>query len=118
MKSGQKRFPLWDDYASPELLDYIDFSDSTSATNFAGDVSSDLFSWATIAWELLVGELPFTDTEAKLKGRRNLWPDNLTLQLQVEADLLFPNAIRLIEECLDRSPAKRPNLALLRRYFP
>ena len=118
MQSGQKRSPLWDDYASPELLDYINSTENTPIANFTGDVSSDLFSWAIIAWELLVGGLPFTNTEAKLQGKRNPWPDDLVPQLQAETDILSPGAIQLIKACLDRSPAKRPKLALLRSTFP
>src|SRR6266536_1982256 len=76
LKAGQKRFPIWDDYASPELLDYIESGQSTSdvPVSFTGDVRSDLFSWAIIAWELLTGELPFPNIEARLKGRRSSWP--------------------------------------------
>src|SRR5262249_40600086 len=61
IKSGRNRFPLWDDYASPELLEYIDTTGDLPRASFTGDVSSDLFSWAVVAWEMLVGELPFAD---------------------------------------------------------
>lgn len=117
MRSGQKRSPVWDDYASPELLDYIHSVDTTSNVGFTGDSSSDLFSWATIAWELLTGELPFSDTESKLQGKRNPWPDQLVPQLQEEADKLSDDTIQLIKACLHHSPAKRPKLAVVRRQF-
>ena len=120
LKAGQKRAPLWDDYASPELLDYIESGRNTSGTpaSFMGDVSSDVFSWAIIAWELLSGELPFPDTAAKLAGRRNPWPPRLARQMLVASRTSLPEAIRLIEACLDISPARRPSLKTLRGHFP
>jgi serine/threonine protein kinase len=118
IKSGHNRFPLWDDYASPELLEYIDTPGDTPRVGFTGDVSSDLFSWAVVAWEMLVGELPFADTEAKLANQRKPWPGHLIPQLQAEADMLSQRAIQLIEACLDRFPARRPSLATLRSHFP
>jgi len=118
IKSGHHRFPQWDDYASPELLEYIDTIHDTSRANFTGDVSSDLFSWGIIAWEMLIGDLPFADTEAKLANRRKPWPGRLIPQLQTEADQLSPAAIQLIEACLDRLPSRRPSLATLRSHFP
>src|SRR5581483_2796503 len=118
IKSGHRRFPQWDDYASPELLEYIDTTSDTSRANFTGDVRSDLFSWATIAWEMLTGDLPFADIEAKLANRRKPWPEQLIPQVQTEADRLSPEAIQLIEACLDRLPSRRPPLAALRSHFP
>jgi serine/threonine protein kinase len=118
IKSGHNRFPLWDDYASPELLEYIDTTSDASRASFTGDVSGDLFSWAVVAWEMLVGELPFADTEAKLANQRKPWPGHLIPQLQAEADLLSQRKIQLIEACLDRFPARRPSLATLRSHFP
>ncbi len=112
------RFPLWDDYASPELLEYIDTTSDIPRASFTGDVSGDLFSWAIVAWEMLVGELPFADTEAKLANQCKPWPGHLIPQLQAEADMLSQRAIQLIEACLDRFPARRPSLATLRSHFP
>ncbi len=120
MKEGAKRSPIWDDYASPELLEYIESEQTTPGTSlsFTGDVRSDLFSWAIIAWELLTGDLPFPNTEAKLAGKRRPWPVHLTPQLLTVANDLACEGIRLLEACLERSPALRPPLSTLRSHFP
>jgi serine/threonine protein kinase len=118
IRSGHKRFPLWDDYASPELLEHINLVDRTSEASFTGDVRSDLFSWGVIAWQLLTGELPFADTRAKLANNHNPWPDHLAAPLQSEAALLPQKNVQLLEACLDRSPTRRPPLAILKRSFP
>jgi serine/threonine protein kinase len=117
MRSGQTRVPQWNDYASPELLQYIDSTNSDSDTSFTGDISSDLFSWAIIAWELLTGDLPFLDTEAKLKGERRPWPTKLTTQLQEDANNLSLTIVHLIKACLELSPTRRPTITLVRNQF-
>ena len=120
MKEGVKRTCTWDDYASPELLEYIASEPTITDAqhSFMGDIKSDLFSWAIIAWELLTGELPFSDTDAKLAGRRRPWAVHLTSQLQTEVSQLDTEFKRLIEACLQRSPTLRPSLSTLRRHFP
>ncbi len=129
LKAGAKRSPLWDDYASPELLEYIesDHTDHTNHTNhtnsgtslsFTGGIKSDLFSWAIIAWELLTGELPFPDTQAKQAGERRPWLIHPSLQQQAAASHLAPEAIRLLQACLEPSAALRPTLSMLRSHFP
>lgn len=120
LKAGQQREPLWDDYASPELLDYIESGRSApeALAGFTGDVRSDIFSWGIIAWELLSGELPFPDTAAKLAGKRNPWPPRLARQMLIASRTSLPEAIRLIEACLDISPARRPSLKTLSGHFP
>ncbi len=118
IKSGHNRFPQWDDYASPELLEYIESTTDTRRASFNGEVSSDLFSWAIIAWEMLAGGLPFADAEDKLAGRRKPWPGHLISQLQTEEDRLPQEAVQLIEACLERTPARRPSLAILKSHFP
>lgn len=119
LKEGLKRSPTWEDYASPELLEYIESGPTTPRVpaSFTGDVSSDLFSWAVIAWELLTGSLPFSTTHDKLQGRRTSWPKNLVPALQPEKAVLAPTSIQLIERCLERTPANRPSLVTLRRHF-
>lgn len=119
LKKGLKRFPTWDDYASPELLEYIESGQTTPGVpaSFTGDVSSDIFSWGIIAWELLTGELPFANTEEKLAGRRRSWPEQLTPQMLTGDRTLSPQAIQLIEACLELVPASRPHLATLRSHF-
>ncbi|QBD82816.1 hypothetical protein EPA93_45385 [Ktedonosporobacter rubrisoli] len=118
IKSGHNRFPQWDDYASPELLEYIESTTDTRHASFNSGVSSDLFSWAIIAWEMLAGGLPFADAEDKLAGRRKPWPEQLISELRAEADWLPQEAIQLIEGCLERSPDRRPSLATVRSHFP
>jgi serine/threonine protein kinase len=120
LNAGQKRYPTWDDYASPELIAYVEEGQSTPGTpaNFTGDVRSDLFSWGIIAWELLTGELPFLNAEAKRGGKRLPWPDQLATRLQAADSILAPEAIQLINACLELAPASRPALSMLRRYFP
>lgn len=115
LKAGQKRSPVWDDYASPELLEYIDSGENTPGgpLTFPGDVSSDIFSWGIIAWELLTGELPFPTTEAKLNGQHG----HLVPAVQTSGSTLSPGAIHLIEACLELVPTNRPRLATLRSYF-
>ncbi len=120
LKRGQQRFPVWDDYASPELLEYIDSGRSTSgaSTHFPGDVRSDIFSWGIIVWELLTGELPFQNAEDKLAGRHQSWPAQLDPRMQTAGNALLPGAVQLLEACLEPVPARRPDLATLRRTFP
>lgn len=119
LKEGLKRSLTWEDYASPELLEYIESGPITPGVpaSFTGDVSSDLFSWAVIAWELLTGVLPFSTTHAKLQGRHTPWPSHLVPALQPEESVLAPTSIQLIERCLERAPANRPSLVTLRRHF-
>ena len=120
LKKGQQCFHFWDDYASPELLEYIGSSQSAPGipVGFKGDVCSDLFSWGIIAWELLTGELPFQDTEAKLAGRCQPWPSRLAPQVQMAGTTFSPAAIQLIQACLELVPSRRPDLETLRRSFP
>ncbi|HEY0756035.1 MAG TPA: NERD domain-containing protein kinase family protein, partial [Ktedonobacteraceae bacterium] len=119
LQEGQKRSSVWDDYASPELLTYIEANQSTPgiANTFTGDIQSDLFSWGVIAWEMLTGELPFESTQAKLAGQRKAWPISLAPRLQAASSSLTPEAIRLIEASLEALPTERPRLAMLRNYF-
>jgi serine/threonine protein kinase len=119
LREGLKRYPTWEDYASPELLHYLEAWHTTPGVpfSFAGDVSSDIFSWGVIAWELFTGELPFQDTEAKLAGKRKRWPDRLD-SLRTAGSNLSPEAVHLIELCLAPDPANRPRLATLKRHFP
>ncbi|EFH80499.1 NERD domain-containing protein kinase family protein [Ktedonobacter racemifer] len=120
LKKGKERDKMWDEYASPELLEYVDKGQSTpgAPASFKGDVRSDIYSWGIIAWELLTGELPFKKSDDKLVERRKPWPDQLAPELQLAGSILEPEAIRLIEACLVIDPARRPDLATLRRCFP
>ena len=120
LKAGSQRSPLWDDYASPELLEYIDTEQSTPGipAGFPGNNKSDLFSWACIAWELLTGALPFSTTDAKLTGKRRPWPASLAPALQQAHETIPGETIQLIEACLEDFPDKRPDLTTLRRHFP
>jgi serine/threonine protein kinase len=120
LKEGLERCPTWEDYASPELLEYIETWQTTPGVpfSFTGDVSSDIFSWAIIAWELFTGELPFQNTEAKLASKRRPWPNRLGMYIRTADSNLSPETVHLIELCLAPDPINRPRLTTLRRYFP
>ena len=121
LQKGLARSPVWEDYASPELLDYIESGQASPGTQpgFTGGISSDIFSWGIIAWELLTGELPFPDTDAKLTGKRNSWPADLAARLRAEVGIPAPHTMQqLIEACLEISSARRPALTMLRSHFP
>jgi serine/threonine protein kinase len=120
MKKGQLHSATWDDYASPELLEYIESVQSKpgGAAGFTGGVRSDIFSWGVIAWELLTGELPFPDTRAKLTSKRRSWSAYPDPRMQTTGSALSPVAVQLIKACLEPIPTRRPDLTTLRRFFP
>ncbi len=120
LKEGRERSPAWETYASPELLVYIESGSTTSEglASFTGDVKSDIFSWAVIAWQMLAGSLPFPDAEAKLTGRRRHWSDPPTFSTSETDRLLTPEHVHMIKACLELDPSRRPNLQTLIRYFP
>lgn len=124
LKAGSERVPTWYDYASPELLEYVESEPTTTEgpVSFTGDIKSDLFSWAVIAWEILTGELPFATTQDKLSGKCRSWPAQLNLPMPTTKKTRTPEATQVIKAlmraCLELIPANRPDLATLRKYFP
>lgn len=119
LKEGKRRAATWDEYAAPELVEYIDRSQQkgNKGTSFNGDVSSDIYSWGIIAWELLIGERPFANSVAKDNDMRKPWPAQLPSSIAKAGERLSPDQIRLIPACLDVKPAQRPTLANLRQHF-
>jgi hypothetical protein len=119
MKEGVKRDRDWIDYASPELLAYIESEETVANTShgFTGDVRSDLFSWAVIAWELLTGELPFADTEVKLSDQRRPWPSSCAEWGHMLSNSLSAEITGLFEACLAHDPVLRPSLSTLKKHF-
>lgn len=119
LKEGKRRAATWDEYAAPELIEYVDSSQKkgNKGASFSGGVSSDIYSWGIIAWELLTGERPFANSVAKDNDMRKPWPAQLPSSIAKAGERLSTEHVRLIAACLDVTPAQRPTLANLRRHF-
>ena len=119
LKEGKRRATTWDEYAAPELVEYIDSSQQkgNKGTSFSGGVSSDIYSWGIIAWELLTGERPFANSVAKDNDMRKPWPAQLPSSIAKAGERLSTEQVRLIAACLNVKSAQRPTLANLRQHF-
>ena len=119
LKEGKRRAATWDEYAAPELIEYIDSSQKkgNKGTSFSGGVSSDIYSWGIIAWELLTGERPFANSVAKDNDMRKPWPAQQPSRIAEAGERLSAEQVRLIAACLNVKPTQRPTLANLRQYF-
>ncbi|NOK59980.1 MAG: hypothetical protein GFH27_549291n173 [Chloroflexi bacterium AL-W] len=95
---AQRRAALWRDYAAPELLegqtDHI-----TTAT--------DIYSWSVLAYEMLTGQVPYTNARKQARGDFNTLDtfDHISISSALS---------NLIEQGLQPIPDIRPTIAEIR----